>query len=123
MGSKEPVAMTYLPKQQQDYKPPLIANDNSFLGDVYSSDKNDPDKPISAGFYRQEKGTKLVYTYHYHEMKIILDGTFIISDETGKEVTATKGDVFYFPAGSTITFSSPDFGLAFYCGQRKKDAA
>lgn len=38
-------------------------------------------------------GTKLVYTYHYHEMKIILDGTFIISDETGKEVTATKGDV------------------------------
>ena len=48
--------MTYLPKQQQEYKPPLIANDNSFLGDVYSSDKNDPDKPISAGFYRQEKG-------------------------------------------------------------------
>ena len=68
-------------------------------------------------------GTPLVYEYHYHEMKIILDGHFYISDETGKEVKATKGDVFYFPAGSKITFKTDDFGLAFYTGQRKRDAA
>ena len=56
-------------------------------------------------------------------MKIIVDGSFEISDETGQKVTATKGDVFYFPAGSKITFTTEDFGLAFYTGQRKEGAA
>lgn len=56
-------------------------------------------------------------------MKIIVDGSFTISDETGQKVLATKGDVFNFPAGCTITFTTEDFGLAFYVGQRKKDAA
>lgn len=61
-----------------------------------------------------EKGTPLVYTYSYDEMKIILEGQFEISDETGQKVTATQGDVFYFPAGATITFTTPDYGLAFF---------
>jgi ethanolamine utilization protein EutQ (cupin superfamily) len=69
------------------------------------------------------QGTPLVYDYTYHEMKIIVDGSFDISDETGKKVHATKGDVFYFPKGCKITFETEDFGLAFYTGQRKKDGA
>lgn len=89
MGSAPP-AFTYLRQQQQEYKPPLIANENAYLGDVASSDKNDSDKPISCGFYRLEKGTPLVYKYHYDEMKIILEGNFTISDETGQSVKATK---------------------------------
>jgi hypothetical protein len=47
-------------------------------------------------------------------MKIILEGEFEISDETGQKVTAKPGDVFYFPKGSKITFSTPSYGLAFY---------
>ena len=47
-------------------------------------------------------------------MKIILDGHFTITDETGKSVYATKGDVFYFQPGSKIKFETDDFGLAFY---------
>ena len=81
--------------------------------------RTDTEKPISAGLYRLEKGIPLVYTYHYDEMKIILEGSFEISDETGKKVTATKGDVFYFQKGDKITFTTEDYGLAFYCGQRK----
>lgn len=34
-----------------------------------------------------------------------------------------QGDVFYFPKGSNITFTTDDYGLAFYTGQRKKDSA
>lgn len=83
----------------------------------------DSDKPVSCGFYRLEKGTPLVYTYTYHEMKIILEGEFEISDETGQKVKGVKGDVFYFPKGSVITFTTPSYGLAFYTGQRAKDAA
>jgi ethanolamine utilization protein EutQ (cupin superfamily) len=80
---------------QSDFKLPLIANDNAFLGDLVTSEPNDPVAPIVSGFYRLEKGTPLVYDYTYHEMKIIVDGEFDISDETGQKVHAVKGDVFY----------------------------
>lgn len=83
----------------------------------------DPEKPISSGFYRLEKGTPLVYAYHYHEMKVILEGSFDITDEAGNTVHAVPGDVFYFPKGSKITFTTEDYGLGFYCGQRNKDDA
>lgn len=78
----------------------------------------DPEKPITSGFYRQEAGEPLVYTYTYHEMKIIVGGEFYISDAVGTSVHAVPGDVFYFPKGSVITFDSPSYGLGFFCGQR-----
>lgn len=56
-------------------------------------------------------------------MKIIVDGEFDISDETGQKVHAEKGDVFYFPKGSKITFTTETFGHAFYVGQRKEGTA
>ena len=58
---------------------------------LHYSDKIDTEKPLSAGFYRLEKGTPLVYTYTYHEMKIIVEGSFDISDETGNSVHAVAG--------------------------------
>ncbi|EXJ80217.1 hypothetical protein A1O1_08359 [Capronia coronata CBS 617.96] len=121
MASKP--ALEYFPRVQKEFKPPLIANENAFLGDVVSSDKIDPEKPISCGIYRLEKGTPLVYPYTYHEMKIILEGEFDISDETGQSVHGVPGDVFYFPKGSVITFTTNSYGLAFYTGQRVNDKA
>ena len=118
-----PPAFKHYTKASTTFKPPLIANENAYLGDVYTSEKNDPEKPLTCGFYRLESGTPLVYTYTYHEMKIILDGEFDISDETGQVVHATAGDVFYFPKGSVITFKTNTFGFAFYTGQRKEGAA
>lgn len=47
-------------------------------------------------------------------MKIILDGEIAISDESGQTVLAKKGDVFYFPKGSKITFATETGGSAFY---------
>ncbi|KAI5847484.1 RmlC-like cupin domain-containing protein [Tricharina praecox] len=115
--------MHHHPLAQTHFKPALLAGDNVFLQDIYSSDKLDADKPISAGFYRLEKGEQLVYTYGYHEMKIILEGEYQITDETGLSVTARPGDVFYFEKGATITFTTPDYGLAFYTGQRAMGVA
>ncbi|KAF1851758.1 uncharacterized protein K460DRAFT_362504 [Cucurbitaria berberidis CBS 394.84] len=113
--------MQYFAKAQSEFKPPLIANENAFLGDVVSSEPTNPDKPISGGFYRLEKGTPLEYTYSYDELKIIVEGHFYITDETGKEVKGEKGDVFFFPAGAKILFKTDDYGLGFFVGQRKKD--
>jgi len=127
-----PPPFSHFPGAQTSFKPPLIANDNAFLGDVASSGTSslphkqpcpDDTAPISAGFYRLEKGTPLVYEYTYHEMKIIVDGEFDISDETGQKVHAVKGDVFYFPKGSKITFTTETFGLGFFVGQRKEGGA
>ena len=40
-----------------------------------------------------------------------------------QKVTAKPGDQIYFPKGSAITFSTQDFGLGFFCGQRGEDEA
>ncbi|KAI9889938.1 MAG: hypothetical protein M1814_004661 [Vezdaea aestivalis] len=116
-------AFTHHSQAQTTFSPPLIANENAYLGDIVSSESLDSEKPISAGFYRLEKGTPLVYTYTYHEMKIIVDGEFDIEDSTGQKVHAVRGDVFWFPKGSVVTFTTESFGLGFYVGQRKKDSA
>lgn len=57
--------LEYVPADKgKAIKPPLISADNAFLGDVLYS-KQEPEKQLSAGFYRQEKGTPLNYTYTY----------------------------------------------------------
>lgn len=117
------LAFKHFAGAQTEFKPPLIANENAYLGDIATSEPLDPTSPISAGFYRLEKGTPLVYEYTYHEMKIIVDGEFDIEDQTGQKVHAVKGDVFYFPKGSKITFTTETFGLGFFVGQRKEGGA
>ncbi|KAF7563630.1 hypothetical protein G7046_g456 [Stylonectria norvegica] len=114
------MAFQHHAKAQSTFDIPLLAGDNAFLGDVFSSDQINPDKPISSGFFRLKKGEPLVYTYTYDEMKIILEGDYTISDATGQTVTAGPGDVLFFPKGSTITFTTTNYGLGFYVGQRKK---
>lgn len=88
----------------------------AFLGDTFVS--TDVDKRICAGFFHLEKSNELKYSYDYDEMKIVVEGTFIISDDTGQKVIATVGDVLYFPSGSNVTFSTPDRAVGFFCGQR-----
>ena len=98
-----------------------IENVPAFLKDFSISD--DSEKPITSGLFRLKAGQSLKYTYTYHEMKFIVDGSFIIEDETGQKVTAKPGDLFYFPKGTSITFSTPDSGLGFFCGQRGEGEA
>ncbi|KAF7626664.1 hypothetical protein AFLA_014053 [Aspergillus flavus NRRL3357] len=94
--------------------PPLVANGNAFLGDIFSSDKDNAEKPISCDFFRLEKGSPLVHTYMCDEMKIITKGEFQISDETGQTVSAKPGDVFYFPRGTKATYTTESYGVGFY---------
>ena len=65
----------------------------------------------------------MTYTYTHHEMKIILDGEVTVSDDTGQSVTASRGDLFHFPADSAITFTTSDFALAYFVGQRSEGEA
>lgn len=119
----KPIAFSLYKNAPVDFKPRLLANENAYLEDIFSSDQVNPDKPLSSGLFRLEPGTPLKYTYTYDEMKIVLDGDFTMVDETGQTARATKGDHFFFPKGVTVTFTSEAGGLAFYVGQRKRDGA
>ena len=53
-----------------------IENVNAYLRDFSISD--DKEKPITSGLFRLKAGESLKYTYTYHEMKFIVDGSFTI---------------------------------------------
>ena len=94
---------------------------NAFLKDFSVSE--DAEKPITSGLFRLKAGQSLKYTYTYHEMKFIVDGSFTIEDETGQKSTVKAGDLLYFPKGTAMTFSTDNFGLGFFCGQRGEGEA
>jgi len=98
-----------------------IENVKAYLRDFSISD--DKEKPMTSGLFRLKAGDSLKYTYTYHEMKFIVDGSFTIEDETGQKVEAKPGDLFYFPKGTAVTFTTSDFGLGFFCGQRGEGEA
>lgn len=106
--------------QRMPLKSMGVEDTNAFLQDLVSSD--DAKAPITCGFFRMQKGKPLTYSYDYDESKIILNGEMTVSDGMST-VKATKGDVLFFPKGSTITFSSASSGLGFICGQRPRDGA
>lgn len=123
MAADKPVAFSLFKNAPVDFKPKLLANENAYLEDIFTSEAVNPEKPLSSGLFRLEPGTPLKYTYTYDEMKIILEGDFTMTDETGQTAKASKGDHFFFPKGVTVTFTSEAGGLAFYVGQRAKGAA
>ncbi|KAJ6031572.1 ethanolamine utilization protein EutQ [Penicillium herquei] len=114
------VAFKVFSEAQPKFEIPLLASNNVFLGDVFSSQENNSTGPMSAGLFRLNSGYPLTYAYKFDEMKIILEGEFHISDTTGQEVVARPGDILYIPNGSTLTFTTPGTGLAYYVGQRKE---
>ena len=75
---------------------------------------------MSCGFFRMTAGKPLVGHYPYQETLIVVEGSFHIVDGLGNTSVGKKGDVYYFPAGSTVTFSTEQEALAFYTVQRFK---
>lgn len=65
-------------------------------------------------------GDSLTGKYPYNETLIILEGSFDFIDGAGSKTHAAKGDAYFFPAGSQVTFSTIDEGLAFYTVQRAR---
>ncbi|GAA6025436.1 hypothetical protein JCM10207_005403 [Rhodosporidiobolus poonsookiae] len=88
------------------------------IDDVFTSE--DSEKPISGGFFTvSAEGEPFVYTYKYDELKLIVEGTIVLEDkEAGIKIEGHPGDVINIKKGTTVTFTSPNFGKAFYVGQR-----
>lgn len=87
----------------------------AFFEDVVGS--KDPKAPITCAMFRIEKSEPLKYSYDYDDTKIVLDGEITVNDGK-KSHTAHKGDALMLPKGSSVTFTTSSFGLAWACGQR-----
>ena len=74
---------------------------------------------MSAGFFELKASDPLVYTYTYDEMKVVIQGTFVLTDMTTGDVTLAKErDVLFCPKGTTVKFQTPDYALGFFAGHR-----
>lgn len=90
---------------------------DGYIGDVY---ENPDDSVMCSGYFElNHTDAPLYYEYKYDEMKIVLEGEFLLENkETGQKLVAKAKDAIFFPKGSKIYFSTPDRALAFYCGHR-----
>jgi ethanolamine utilization protein EutQ (cupin superfamily) len=88
-----------------------------FIGDVY---ENPGGSPMCSGFFElKHTDEPLYYEYEYDEMKVVLEGEFVLEDKlTGRSLIARAKDAIFFPKGSHVYFSTPSYALAFYTGYR-----
>ena len=96
---------------------PQFAGTEGFIADVYS---NPDGSEMSSGYFElKHTDEPLRYEYTYDEMKVVLEGEFRLEDaDTGEVRIARAKDAIFFPAGTTVLFSTPDRALAFYVGHR-----
>ncbi len=88
----------------------------AFIGDVFA---NPGAAEICSGFFELLAGEPLDYEYTYDEMKVVVEGEFLLTDlDSGEKVIARPKDVLFFPKGSRIRFETPERALSFYTGQR-----
>jgi len=100
-----------LPSMKADYP-----GSEGFIGDAFS---NPEGAPISSGYFELRKSEPLIYEYTYDEMKVVIQGEFLLTDQaTGESLVARERDVLFFPKGTTVKFETPDYALGFYVGAR-----
>ncbi|MCA4131775.1 ethanolamine utilization protein [Arthrobacter sp. M4] len=88
----------------------------AFIADSYA---NPEGSAMCAGFFELKASEPLVYEYTYDEMKLVVQGEFILTDmATGAVMHAKERDVLFFPKGTTVKFETPDYALGFFTGDR-----
>lgn len=97
-----------------------VPSTEGFIGDVY---QNPEGSQMCSGFFElKHTDEPLLYVYTYDEMKVVLEGEFLLENkDTGQMLVAKAKDAIFFPKGSRIYFSTPGYALAFYCGDRSAD--
>lgn len=93
-----------------------VPGSQAFIGDAHA---NPGGAEICSGFFELFHSEPLVYEYTYDEMKLVIEGEFILTDQaTGQVVHAKPMDVLFFAKGTTVIFETPDRALGFYTGHR-----
>ncbi len=108
-----PDAWKNLPRMDE----PQYDGTEGYIADVY---ENPSDSVMCSGFFElKHTDEPLLYVYDYDEMKVVLEGEFLLENkDTGQTMVARAQDAIFFPKGSKIHFSTPSYALAFYAGHR-----
>lgn len=91
----------------------------SYLTDKLQTEATD-DEAMTVGFYKQEDGEVLEFTYSFDEFKYIYEvvGEFIVTDET-KTYNVKAGDVVYIKKGTSMKFETKGgYAKAFYVAKK-----
>ncbi|GLI73740.1 hypothetical protein PoHVEF18_001961 [Penicillium ochrochloron] len=91
---------------------------NIYFADYLGTEQDIP-SPITGSWFRIEKSPESTPPkYEYDEVGVVIEGEMTFKDETGQTATVKAGDTFFFPRGSTITFWTDSYGVAWKCGAR-----
>ncbi|WP_339226166.1 hypothetical protein NSQ77_11700 [Oceanobacillus sp. FSL K6-2867] len=74
---------------------------------------------LTLGFFSMQKADKgFDYYYDYLEVKTVVRGKFVVSDEQGNSFVATEGDVVIINPGTRVFFSEESDGDAVFLAHR-----
>ena len=105
--------------------------------DIFNTKDASAQDPLAGIWFRIEQGPPIgPGVYSYDEAGVVWEGTIFLhqtiesnadllgtvtmSDESGIERTLGPGDSFFIHRGSTVKFSSTDYGICFKCAARPK---
>ena len=101
------------------YKNLPSMNEPGSIAAIGDSLSNPEGAAISCGFFELSASEPLIYEYTYDEMKVVMKGEFIVTDQATGEVTRAEAtDILFFPQGTIVKFETPDYALGFYVGHR-----
>ncbi|OKP14738.1 hypothetical protein PENSUB_11496 [Penicillium subrubescens] len=91
---------------------------NIYFADYLGTQQDTP-SPITGSWFRIEKGPPSTPPkYDYDEVGVVIEGKITFKDATEQTAIVKAEDTFFFPRGSTITFSTDSYGVAWKCGAR-----
>ncbi len=106
-------------KVEGDYIDLPSMNEPGVEAAIGDSLQNPEGSVMSSGFFELKAADPLVYTYTNDEMKVVVQGEFILTDQDSGETThAKERDMLFFPKGTTAKFETPDYALGFFAGHR-----
>ncbi|MEJ9230323.1 cupin domain-containing protein [Peribacillus butanolivorans] len=77
------------------------------------------DNAATLGLYSMQEATKgFDFKYDFLEIKTVVSGKFVLSDDQGNNIVAEAGDVVIINPGTVVTFHGESDGEAIYVAHR-----
>jgi ethanolamine utilization protein EutQ (cupin superfamily) len=74
---------------------------------------------LQLGYYSMQPATdSFDFLYEFLEVKVIVRGKIVVSDQQGNKYVGEVGDVFIFSPGTVVTFEGESDGDAIYTAHR-----
>lgn len=95
---------------------------NAYFSDVFSTASYDAANPLTGSLFFLDflENPDPAPTYDYDETGVVLRGELRVSDEKGNKAKLLPGDTFFIHRGSTITFSTPRYAVAYKSAARRR---